>query len=131
MAVVSKGFVIDASAALAVLLNEPGSDLAGPHFAGNEMLVISYAEVVQRLWRQGRDLEIELRLPSCAGVSFVSPELKVARLAGDLERRTKPFGVSLADRFCLAHAMEQDMPMLTADHTFSLLGLPLNIKQLR
>jgi PIN domain nuclease of toxin-antitoxin system len=129
--VVSKAIVIDASAALAFLLDESQGHLAPPFLANGVMSVVNYAEVVQRLRRGGIDPEPRLQLLLDAGVSFVSPDLEAARLAGDLERQTKPFGISLADRFCLAHAILHELPLLTADRAFSHLGLALDIRQLR
>jgi ribonuclease VapC len=39
--------------------------------------------------------------------------------------------VSLADRFCLALAIERRQPVLTADRAWTSLGLPLDIRLIR
>jgi PIN domain nuclease of toxin-antitoxin system len=123
--------VIDASAALAFLLAERGADEVAPHLGAGWMSAVNVAEVAQRCWRLGRDSEPYLDRLLVAGVRFAETDLLAARLAADLERITRPYGLSLADRFCLALAMDRSLPILTADRPFGRLGLPLAIVLIR
>ncbi len=131
MAVASKNVVVDASAALAFLRNEPGGELAPPFLASGMMSAVNYAEVVQRFWRDGQDPEAYLKTLAETGLTIVAAEMSVARAAGELERQTKRLGLSLADRFCLAEALQRKLPVVTTDRPFSELNLGIEIKCLR
>ena len=39
--------------------------------------------------------------------------------------------VSLADRFCLALAIDRDLPLLTSDRPWAMLGLPVRLELFR
>lgn len=54
-----------------------------------------------------------------------------ARRAGALISKTRPFGLSLGDRACLALAMELDAPVYTADRVWSRLDLGIPIRVIR
>jgi ribonuclease VapC len=95
------------------------------------MSAVNYAEVVQRFWRDGQDPEPYLDSLAKTGLTIVAAEMSVAHLAGDLERRTKRLGLSLADRFCLAEAFHRRLPVVTTDRPFSELNLGIEIKRLR
>jgi ribonuclease VapC len=131
MAVASKEVVVDSSAALAFLRQEPGGELAPPLLACGIMSAVNYAEVVQRFWRDGQDPEPYIDSLAKTGLTIVAAEMSVAHLAGDLERRTRRLGLSLADRFCLAEAFLRRLPVVTTDRPFSELNLGIEIKRLR
>jgi ribonuclease VapC len=131
MAVASKNVVVDSSAALAFLRTEPGGELALPFLASGIMSAVNFAEVVQRFWRDGHDPEPYLDALSKTGLTVVAAEISVAHMAGALERQTKPWGLSLADRFCLAEALHRGLPVVTTDRPLSELNLGIEIKRLR
>jgi len=123
--------VIDASAALAFLKRETGWEQMPAYLGRGMMSTVNFAEIVQSLHRSGRDADRHLRLLDASGVRFVDADRKLARLAGDLERTTKPIGLSLADRFCLALALLHKVPLVTADKPFSKIGAPAKVILLR
>jgi ribonuclease VapC len=129
--VASQEIVIDASAALAYLRKEIGGELAEPFLASGIMSAVNYAEVVQRFWRSGEDPQQYLYILERSGLKVVAPDMAVAKIAGDLERLTKSKGVSLGDRFCIAEAMQRNLPVLTTDRPWSDLALPIEVKRLR
>lgn len=70
--------------------------------------------------------------------NFVQMGLKIAaytplqaELAGRLWNETKHIGLSLADRSCLALALDQSLPVLTADRAWADLDLELKVEILR
>ena len=131
MAVVQTSHVLDASAALAFLLAERGGELVAPHLGLSLISAVNFAEVAQRFWRLGYDPEPHLDRLLGEGLQVADADMLAARLAADLERVTKPFGLSLADRFCLALALDRAWPVLTTDRPFGRLGLPLTIVLIR
>jgi PIN domain nuclease of toxin-antitoxin system len=54
-----------------------------------------------------------------------------AELAARLWDTTRHYGLSLADRACLALAMERELPVLTADRAWSGLDITLEIRVVR
>jgi PIN domain nuclease of toxin-antitoxin system len=52
-----------------------------------------------------------------------------ARISGDLVLQTRPLGLSLGDRACLALGIALDSPVYTADRTWQSLkiGIPIHV----
>jgi ribonuclease VapC len=123
--------VIDASSVLAFLLRESGWEKAQAFLPMGVMSVVNFAEVVQRLRRNGGDAATCLAILAAEGLTFVDADILLSNSAAELERTTRRYGVSLADRFCLALAMQRRCPVLTADTIWKELGLPVEIEQLR
>ncbi len=123
--------VIDASALLAILFDEPGADLAMAHSRNGVMSAANLCESIERVVRVGGSaavvtdaiarLEIDI-LP------FGAPE---AVLAGKMRGQSRFAGISLADRACIATAQVRGLPLLTADRAWSELGLEIEIVQIR
>jgi len=65
------------------------------------------------------------------GLVIVPFSLEQAGLAADLWEQGRKFGLSLADRACLALAMEQNQAILTADKVWIKLGLNIEIDLIR
>ena len=110
--------ILDSSALLAVLLDEPGSEKVEAVIDAAIISSVNIAEVAERLARdrnppaQVRD--IIMALPCMIAV----PETDVAMDAGILRSLTRPAGLSLGDRFCLALARKLAAPVLTADRSW-------------
>jgi ribonuclease VapC len=66
--------------------------------------------------------------PIREAVSF-TPEH--ARLAGDLVRQTRPYGLSLEDRACLALGIALKAPVYTADRSWKNLKIGTRIHVIR
>jgi PIN domain nuclease of toxin-antitoxin system len=123
--------VIDASSALAFLLRERGWQDVPAFLRTGIMSTVNYAEVVQRVRRDGANADVCLPALLREGLVMVDADAATARMAGELEALTRSKGVSLADRFCLALAMQHGSPVLTADRPWKHLGLSVEVKLLR
>ena len=123
--------VLDASAILALFLKEPGSELvqrAGPN---GVVSAVNVSEVISKLLDRGSGLDTILaELDSLAFLVAHFDEAR-ARAAGALRDRTRTQNISVADRACLALAIETSLPIYTTDRAWSELGLGLDIRQLR
>ena len=113
------GFVLDASAVLALLLGEPGADKVKSGLDGSIMATVNLAEVVSHYAKLGAarpDVEALLRplpirlAPIDAALSYDAGMLRPITLAG---------GLSLGDRYCLALAKREALPALTAERRWS------------
>jgi ribonuclease VapC len=123
--------VLDSSAILAVLLLEKGGDEIVPYMERSLVSVVNEAEVISVLIQKGetnnRALEIVRRLP----YELVDLDRTLARRAGILWRDSKPRGLSLGDRCCLALAEREKLPALTADRRWADLAIGVEIRVFR
>ncbi|HWJ37532.1 MAG TPA: type II toxin-antitoxin system VapC family toxin [Sphingomicrobium sp.] len=107
-------FVLDASALIAMLREEPGARKVADAIAGACMNVFNYAEVVSYFTHAGMDEgDIDAMLDPLP-VQLIPADKDLARLAGHLRKRTSGAGLSLGDRFCLALAKQKGLPAWTA-----------------
>ncbi len=122
--------VLDASAVLAVIGGESGHEkLTGDLLAQAVVSTVNLAEVHAKLVSRG------LR-PQDAWEDATSPVAEVmpfdavqARISGDLIAQTKPLGLSLGDRACLALAIALDAPVYTTERIWKRLkpGIPIHV----
>lgn len=107
--------VLDASALLAMLLDEPGAERVASVIDGAILGSVNLAEVVSHYAKLGvarEDIEAMLRpLP----VRIVPADAELSIAAGTLRPLTLERGLSLGDRFCLALAKREATRALTAE----------------
>ncbi|MGV1004334.1 MAG: type II toxin-antitoxin system VapC family toxin [Candidatus Nanopelagicales bacterium] len=125
--------VLDASAILALIHDEPGADLVAERLASGLLSTVNLAEVVTKLafYDSVRsDLVADLL---AAGVQIREFDAAQALRAGELIRVTRRAGLSLGDRSCLALALsaQDDPDVVTADRLWPGLGLPVRITLIR
>ncbi|MGH2452537.1 MAG: type II toxin-antitoxin system VapC family toxin [bacterium] len=126
MRVVSS-IVVDASAVLAVLNQEPRAKQWSGSLADAAVSTVNLSEVVAKLSEVGID---ERRIRGALdglGMAIVSFDADFAYDAGLLRSRTKTLGLSLGDRACLALAIRMKLPALTADRAWTRLRLEAEI----
>ena len=123
--------VLDTSAVLAVLLDEPGADQIAAIMPRSLVSVANEAEVVTVLVRNGAGPEAAVQAVLSLAYDVVELDAGLARRAGMLGRETKPRGLSLGDRCCLALAEREKLPALTADKHWAELGLGIEVKLFR
>jgi PIN domain nuclease of toxin-antitoxin system len=122
--------VLDASAVLALLNQEPGAQLLTPELLSDaRMSTVNLAEVQTKLVRDGvgPDEAWELaRAPISGAEPFTAEQ---AKIAGTLVTQTRTLGLSLGARACLALAMSLRAPVYTADKDWKnlKLGVPIHI----
>lgn len=120
-------YVIDASAALAFIHAEPGHDTVAPYLTQGIMSTVNLAEVVGRLSRRGLDPMRAHYL----GCEFIPFDTDLAERAGRLLPDTQAHGLSLGDRACLALALRERLPVLTADRIWASLNLGIDVALVR
>lgn len=107
--------VLDASALLALLRNEPGADKVAAAIANARMSSVNFAEVVSHFIHAGMPAgEVDAMLRPLP-VAIADADQGLATIAGRLRAATAEAGLSLGDRFCLALARRDGLPALTAD----------------
>jgi ribonuclease VapC len=129
--------VLDASALLAYLGDEPGADVVADAIAaGATICTVNLAEVLSRAADRGADpsqlVEALTDRGLLDGALSVEPFTTAdAAEAARLRAPTRDAGLSLADRACLALATRLEVPALTADTAWTQLELGLELRQIR
>jgi PIN domain nuclease of toxin-antitoxin system len=123
--------VLDASALLAYLRAEPGSEAVDGVLGSALITSVNWAEVLQKSLSAGvevKGLRQELQALGLAVEPFSAGDADTAAL---LWPQTRNLGLSLADRACLSLALRLNLPVLTCDRIWAELTLPLRIELLR
>jgi ribonuclease VapC len=119
--------VLDASAIVAVLRNEPGSDTVIPHLDDAIISTVNVAEVYAHaaLHELPEFLVDEFLLHR--GIEIVPLSLEQSQTAGTMAGLTRSAGLSLGDRSCLSVAKEYNATALTADRAWLPFAEPLGL----
>jgi ribonuclease VapC len=124
-------WVLDASAVLALLNRELGSDRVAMALPDAVICSVNLSEVVAKLADQGRpEIEIRLYLDSL-GLVIVPFDAVLAYRAGCLRPLTRKFGLSFGDRACLVLAESLGVPALTCDRAWASLDLGIQVQLIR
>jgi PIN domain nuclease of toxin-antitoxin system len=123
--------ILDASALLAVLGDEPGGEIVVPVLDGAAISTVNWSEVLARyvalgLGAAGREAELE-----SLGVSVVPFTGRQAEIAAGLLPLTRKAGLSLGDRACLALALDVGGRPVTADRAWGRLDVGLDVTLIR
>jgi ribonuclease VapC len=122
--------VLDASAVLAFLYEEPGAEKLTDELLGEASIsTVNLAEAATKLIQGGDDpaaawRDLEFFFPRTE--SFT---MEHARIAARLVQQTRALGLSLGDRACLALAISLKAPVWTADRSWKKLnaGVPVHL----
>jgi PIN domain nuclease of toxin-antitoxin system len=125
------GAVLDASALLAWLVQEPGADVVGELLPRAAISAVNLSEVLYRGQSLGRNVAT---LPARLGHLGLRVEpftVEDALVATDIFARDRRHLLSLADRCCLATATRLGLPAVTDDRAWSTLDLGVHILAFR
>ncbi|HEX7758538.1 MAG TPA: type II toxin-antitoxin system VapC family toxin [Caulobacteraceae bacterium] len=123
--------ILDSSAVLAFMLNEPGSEAVRVAIVNAGICAVNYAEVASKIVDGGGDPAELRQMLSEANCDVIEADIDLATNAGLLRASTRHRGLSLGDRFCLALAQELSLPVLTADQAWRDLDLGVEITLIR
>ena len=119
--------VLDASAVLAFVQGEPGSDIVERHLDDGAVCgAANWSEVAQKVRAAGRDWDLVRSLLLSYDLAIEPVDANDAEAAASLWRRGS--GLSLADRLCLALGARLDVDVLTADTSWGSEG---RVRQIR
>ena len=107
--------VLDASALIALLWDEPGAEAVEPLLGRAVVSAVNWAEVLQRF--RADEVEIAGKRDSveALGIGIEDFSAEDADAVAELWQATRRVGLSLADRACLALAHRLRLPAHTAD----------------
>jgi ribonuclease VapC len=124
--------VLDASAMLAVLRGEPGSDKLTMEMLDSAVgSSVNVAEVHTKLVSRGENPD-QAWEDALSAIDEVAPfTAEQARIAGSLVTQTRSLGLSLGDRACLALGVVLKAPIYTTDKSWKGLNLGVRIHVMR
>lgn len=100
--------VLDASAVLALLNAEPGAETVAEQLATGDAVVsaVNFAEIMGKVFERGVPEPDAAALWRRLAIGIEPVSAAVALRAALLQPQTRPLGLSLGDRCCLALAQE-------------------------
>lgn len=111
-------YVLDASAAIALLLDEPGAERVAEVLPQSFMSAVNLSEAINVFARHGLDI-------AAAHAALAALELEIAPFDADLalaaallQPATGAAGLSLGDRACLALAAKLEAIAMTSDRAW-------------
>ncbi len=108
--------LLDASALIALLFEEPGADdVAQAVSDGAAMSAVNIAEVAATLYQDNWSDEDVSSIVDDLGIQSIAFDDACALISGQLRPKTKPLGLGIGDRACLATAQLHNLDILTAD----------------
>jgi len=123
--------VLDASAVLALLFEEPGHDIVEDYIATSIISSVNISEVIGRFTRVGRDPKSIIDTMVLGGLEVIDFTMSHAITAAKLLPLTRVKGLSFADRACLALAQSKSLTTLTADRAWTSIEAPIDIELIR
>ncbi len=129
--------MLDASALLAYLKDEPGSEVVEEALGeSSHVSAANWAEVLSKLAEEGDDIPRTIERFEAEGMlgwsMIVHPldEVQAWRIA-TLRPITRSAGLSLGDRACLSLAEALDLPALTTDRAWGTLEVGIPVRLIR
>jgi ribonuclease VapC len=110
--------VLDSSAILCVIFQEPGSDVVESTLNRACVSAVNISEVVAILQEQGMQESTSDAILTSFKLAVVNFDEKSARSAGLLRNATRSHGLSLGDRACLALAIQRNAIAVTTDRAW-------------
>jgi PIN domain nuclease of toxin-antitoxin system len=123
--------VLDSSAILAVVFNERGGDQVLPLLDGGLLSAVNLAEVHTRLLLRGAGADFAWRRVMEFGCEICFFDDRQARVAAEMIAQTRPYGLSLGDRACLALAIQRKAAVYTTDTVWKNLSLSIQVNLIR
>jgi PIN domain nuclease of toxin-antitoxin system len=123
--------VFDSSVLIAILRQEPGSDVGEQSLNDALISTVNLAEVATYLARNSVPPETINDALAAFPIEVVPFDREQGLIAGCLYPACKSLGLSLGDRACLALAKSKDLPVLTADKAWLELEINVDVKSIR
>lgn len=123
--------VLDSSAVLAWLRDEPGATVVHPLLPAAVMSAANWSETWQKMHQHGADANRATSRLRTLGVRVEPLTEADAVTAASLWTRTRAAGLSLADRCCLALATRLNLTTVTADTAWASLDIDIPVRIIR
>ena len=123
--------VLDASALLALVNQEPGQDIVAAVLPRSLVSAVNASELVAKLTDQGMPENEVQDVLAALNLAVVPFDEGQGLVAGYLRAVTKHLRLSLGDRACLALGLQAQCPVVTADKAWAKLELGVEVEVIR
>ena len=124
-------YVLDGSALLALLNNEPGAQRVKEIIPESVIGAVNVCEAVGKLTSAGMSIDDARTSIELINLAVVPFDTELAYKAGALIVETKRLGLSLGDRACLALGLILGKTVVTADRLWSKLKIDVTVEVIR
>jgi ribonuclease VapC len=124
-------YVLDASALLALVNDEPGADKVRPLLPKSIISAVNFCETVHKLRRRGLPVESvrAILMPLVPPpIAFDEP---MAYVTASIHEKTRGQGISLGDCACLALALCRNLPAVTTEKAWEACDVGVKIIRIR
>ena len=123
--------VFDSSVLIAILRQEPGSEVGEQSLKEALISTVNLAEVATYLARNSVPPETIQEALASFPIEVVPFDREQGLITGYLYPACKSLGLSLGNRACLALAKSKSLPVLTADKAWLKLKVDISVKSIR
>jgi ribonuclease VapC len=123
--------VLDASAVIALLWDEPGAEAVEPLLGRSVVSTVNWAEVLQRYRAHGVDTTGKRESVEALGIDIESFSAEDAEVVAELWQPTRSAALSLADRACLALARRLGLAAHTGDRDWTKVDVGVGVVLIR
>lgn len=123
--------VLDASALLAYLQDEPGTERVEEVLLKSYISSVNWAEVVQKSIAASVTVEGMRYELAALGLTIVNFEFEDAEQTAKLWQQTRQYGLSLGDRACLSLGLRLSIPVFTTDRAWMNLDSAFQVNVIR
>lgn len=117
------GVVFDASAVVAVIRGEPGSQLIARYCGDGLLSAVNLQEAIKILRGQGFSVTAVAHMIGVLELETIPHVAVDAYHAAELAPLTQQFGSGLGDRTCMALGISRGLPVLTTDRAWAQLTI--------
>ena len=123
--------ILDASALIAFLRNEPGAAKVAKVLDKSCISAVNLAETCSKMIEYGKELEAVTFQIERLQIPVVPFDGEQAKNVASLWKRTRDVGMSLGDRACLALALKTSLPAFTTEREWSKCSLGVKVVKVR
>ena len=123
--------VLDASAVIAIIRNEPGSDTVKAELRGSLISSVNLSEVFYKTWNKGASREVVQWAIKNLPLTSVPFDDEHAAISASIHDATLKKDISFADRACLALALSRELPVITSDRKWQDLEIGVEVRLFR
>jgi len=123
--------VLDASALLAFLRNEPGAEEVAAVLKLSCISAVNLAETISKMVEYGKPLDDVAFQIERLHIPVIPFDAVHAKLVASLWKATRSVGLSLGDRACLALGLKTGLPVLTTERAWSKVDVGVSVGLIR
>jgi PIN domain nuclease of toxin-antitoxin system len=124
-------FVLDASALIAFLRDEPGAEKVTAVLSQSCISAVNLAETLGKMVEYGKPLEAVRFQIERLDIPVIPFGAEEAGIAASFWKATRSVGLSLGDRSCLALAWKLSLPALTTEGDWLKCDLGVKVLKIR